>query len=393
MEPTKRKRRTWRAGVGMIAVALVVVTIWRAWPRERLLIEVARPIVKVEPEWSNYSDPENEETYWLTSNQLLIVTPDQNNRDRDRHDLYGNYAQKTWQGSADILNTKTHTRSHLSALTDLIERTTVRPMWRPDRFELSPDGTWIQWQTYSGSDGWPLPRAARLDGTHYREWFRDKRGQENFFLDSRHICQIEANAQPSMKVRDLQSPNQDKKCSTPEQTDAVLAQYALHQPLYIDVPAFDDEGASGEVEVDTYRMQARLQLRLSSWGRAHQSPKPLLVKKIVLPTGAKLRSGGISPQQQSLCFDLHMSRTPPLFDWLHRIIPAFAIRPAVTTETLWMSRTDGAGMHEIGYVPAPLDENGDQAQQIRHLEWLPDGKQISFIYRDTLYVVPAVPEK
>jgi hypothetical protein len=229
------RRWSWRAIIGLVGITLVAGAIWMAWPREQLLLEVASPILKVEPENLNYSDAENEETYWLTADQLLILTPDPKNLGRDRHNLSGVYVQKTWQGSADILNTTTHLRSHLNALTNLIERTTVRPMWRPDSFELSPDGAWLQWQTYSGSDGWPLPRAAHLDGTHYREWQRDKRGQENFFLDSRHICQIEAHEQPSMTVRDLQNPTQDRKCSTPAQSDAVLAQYAVHQPIYIDL--------------------------------------------------------------------------------------------------------------------------------------------------------------
>ena len=283
MERSKLNRRMGRVGIGMAVTALAIVAIWTLLPRERRLMEVARLIVKVAPEIRNYSDPENEATYWLSASQLLIVSPDPKNADRDRQIQFGVYAQKTWEGSADILDTTTHTRSRLLALTQLIQRTTARPMWRPDSFEMSPDGSWLQWQTYGGGDGWPCPRAAHLDGTHYREWACDKRAQENFFLDTRHLCQIEARDHPPMTVRDLLDPNLDRKCSNPEEASAVLAQYASRQPAYITVPAFDDAGASGRIEVVTYRMQDRLHLRLSSWADNPKAPSRFRPGKLTCP--------------------------------------------------------------------------------------------------------------
>jgi hypothetical protein len=50
-------------------------------------------------------------------------------------------------------------------------------------------------------------------------------------------------------------------------------------------------------------------------------------------------------------------------------------------------------MREIGYVPTDLDANGNLEGQLTHIEWLPDGKQISFVYHGALYVVPAEPGK
>jgi len=316
---------------------VMAVVIWRFWPRERLLMEVAHPIVKLEAEHGGYSDPEDEEAYWLTADQLLIITPDPTNQNgiyrRDSHDMP---VHKTWQGSADLLNTNTHIRTHLTALTHLIDRTTVRPAWRPDSFEISPDGVWLQWQTYSGTDGWPCPRAAHLDGTHYREWFRDKRGQESFFLDSRHLCQIEANADPPIKIRDLQDPKQDQEHLTPNQTEAVLAQYAAHHPALINVPAIREEGVS-EVVITAYRMQDRLQLRRAAWAStAHAAPNPIRTGNLKMPAGTILLDGAISPQQQALCFEVRRYRTPPLSAWLHRIFPGFYVT-SVETEEIWAS--------------------------------------------------------
>jgi len=392
MSRTRVKRGLRWVGVGLVTVGiLTAVMAWRFWPRERLLMEVARPIVKLEPEHVGYSAPEDEEAYWLAADQLLIITPGPTNQNgiyrRDSHDMP---VHKTWQGSADLLNTTTHTRTHLPVLTHLIDRTTVRPLWRPDSFEISPDGVWLQWQTYGGTDGWPLPRAAHLDGTHYREWFRDKRGQESFFLDSRHLCQIEANADPPMKIRDLQDPKLDQERLTPNQANAALAQYAAHQPTLLDVPALREERAF-EVLIAIYRMQDRLQLRRAEWAfAAHEAPKPIWTKTLKMPTGAMLRDGALSPQQEALCFEVRSSRTPPLLAWLHRLFPRVSVT-SVDTEEMWVSRADGGGMREIGHVLITPTDDYNSSGRLKKLQWLPDGKQISFLYHDTLYVAPARP--
>lgn len=89
----------------------------------------------------------------------------------------------------------------------------------------------------------------------------------------------------------------------------------------------------------------------------------------------------MNPEKQTLC-------------WLsvHRLIPKFNPRP-IYTESVWISRTDGHGMQELGHVPTHLDENGTPQDLLRDVRWLPDGRQISFVYEGTLYVMPAVCEK
>jgi hypothetical protein len=54
---------------------------------------------------------------------------------------------------------------------------------------------------------------------------------------------------------------------------------------------------------------------------------------------------------------------------------------------LWVSRLNSTGMTEIGHQLA-LPETQDE-DDIGGLQWLPGGKKISFIYRDTLYTVAA----
>jgi hypothetical protein len=192
MKRKKTTRRIWRAGVGMVAVALAVVAIWREWPRERLLIEVARPIVKM--------DAEKTSVCWRSTRQLLIVTTEQG------------------------------------------------------------------------------------------------------------------------------------------------------------------------------------------------APTPIQTWKLEFPMGAILQRAKVSPQQRAIFFDRAGSQLSPLLIWLHRMIPKFNPKPTIN-EALWVSHADGRGLREVGYVPAQPGVSGSPTDGLKDVQWLPDGKQVSFVYHGTLYVVPAVPGK
>ena len=116
---------------------------------------------------------------------------------------------------------------------------------------------------------------------------------------------------------------------------------------------------------------------------------PIQTRILKLPEGVKLIRGEASPQQQSVFYCVNRSRMPPILDWIHRAFPRFEIKP-VLTEELWVSRSDGRGMHEIGHVRIPSDPGRTTLGDIR---WLPDGRKISFVYRNLLYVARVEPEK
>lgn len=147
MEQTKRTRRIWRAGVVTVVLALAVVAIWKVWPRERLLTEVARPVVKV--------DVEKEQMCWKSDTQLLLLTT-----------TGGRFPATQWKGFVDLISSNTGVRTRLSGLTTLLNRIGDDPSIGSDGF-TSPDGTWFLWrsgvETYS-------PSLAHLDGTHYHQW-------------------------------------------------------------------------------------------------------------------------------------------------------------------------------------------------------------------------------
>ena len=62
----------------------------------------------------------------------------------------------------------------------------------------------------------------------------------------------------------------------------------------------------------------------------------------------------------------------------HRLDPSTPLHTEREDE-IWVSGLDGSQMTEIGSDSRPLFQ----------LQWLPGGKQLSFLYREGLYTVPA----
>lgn len=371
MERTKTKRRGWRAVIGLVMLAGVVAVLWRAWPRERLLLNVAQPVVGI--------DTTLQDACWLNDHQLLIVTSE------DRESRYSD-----WKGVVERLDITTGTRERQTPLTNLLLRTTKDPWPSVGHFEVSPDGVWLEWQAYWGHGASrPSERIAQLDGSHYRAW-DFCHSDETIFVDSQHLVRLSSFA--PFIVCDLQDPHKDRKCPKPEQAQAVLAQYALKRSFQISASGSQSDTS---VDIETYRTIDILQREKDAISDRQQEIEPVQRHKVALPPGAMLRDAKVNPQQQAVVYQLEITHTNPLSSWLHRLMPRFSSEPPVT-EGLWVSRADGQGLHEIGHIPIqPNTDEADEATEgvFADLKWLPDGKRISFIYRGTLYVVPAEPEK
>ena len=50
-------------------------------------------------------------------------------------------------------------------------------------------------------------------------------------------------------------------------------------------------------------------------------------------------------------------------------------------------------MREVGSIPTKLNVAGFPDNLIEDIRWVPDSKNISFIFKGTLYVVPVEPRK
>ena len=354
------------------------------WPRERLLTDVAHPILKLKTE--------SVETLWLSAHQLLLVTTTEEPELMKARN--GVSPSSGWKGVVELFDTATGVQTPLPRLTDLLQGTLVSPGATPGNFATSPDGAWILWYTAKRSSRGAIPHVtshvAQLDGAHYRTWYHSAL-ESAFFLDSRRLGFMTL-GKPGITLCSLYASTPDQKISTMVEADAIMASSEAQHPNYITAGEAEDANAAGAVEIGSYRNH-------DSWhhyffsSRQPQNPLQPFQKHILqLPVGAKLQSSEASPQQQFLWYHLQTAQTPPFFVWLHRLFPNLSVKP-VLTESLWISRPDGKGMQELGYVLTHPDADGDPEDLLGNIQWLPDGKMISFVYHGTLYVLPVNTEK
>jgi len=355
--------------------------------REQLLTNVARPITTV--------DVNKELISWLSDHELLCVKTLKEKR--ESKDAKGAPVHQNGQGSVDVLNTTTQIRAHLTGLTDLMNTSQAFPGREFESFTLSPDHSWILWRT-PDQKRTPQRRlfwthVSRLDGTSARNW-KSIYPDESLFLDSRHIAVIEwqstlDDGQPifSTAIHDLQDPSRDQKLRNPEQAEAALAHSTFPGPVFVRVMEVlplsvgKDGSQVSSYEIEIYRIQDRLKLM-------SQAVNPLKKHPMTLPAGAQVQATYVSPQQHLILYDLVIPQTSPTLTWLHRLIPGFAITPT-RSEALWVSRADGLGMHEIGHEPYTMLSQYSLTDRLEEIQWLPNGKQVSFAYQGKLYIVSA----
>lgn len=67
-----------------------------------------------------------------------------------------------------------------------------------------------------------------------------------------------------------------------------------------------------------------------------------------------------------------------------RFISRVMRRPIIAHEELWVSNMDGTNWRKIGNL-----ENSSDKRQIDAVKWLPDGKHLSVLIEDTIWIVPA----
>ena len=108
--------------------------------------------------------------------------------------------------------------------------------------------------------------------------------------------------------------------------------------------------------------------------------------KIHMPSYVVLVDLAFSPHGDRIAWVLMQTHPSPASALLHRILPMVKLVPKTVTG-LWVSQIDGSNLHEIGHLDNPSGPN--KIPPIDYVRWLPDGKKLSFVYRDALYTVPA----
>jgi len=368
----KRRRRAVLIGALFVAT---LTTGWLCRP-EPTLIDISRAVGPFNREKQTWG--------WLSDEELIAVTTD-----TEPDNLLGAVSDEIhWQGHAELWNVNTGKRTPLSGLTALLNRERISPTGLPFDFKLSPNRTFLLWDNCKTLDQWPCPAAAHMDGTHYREWNSDTRG-DGFFVDDQHWVEHDVSTPSSVHILDLEDKRRDRKYPvTSPQAKVTLALHAVQHPHFVNVDFLDDQRS---VVIATYRTEDWAAFARSD-GDAPDKAIPLSKGALKLPSGARMLRGKESPDQRMILYHIHSAYTNPVQALLHLLHLEYS-KPPLETESLWVSEADGQGFHEIGhvvvpFVPSDVPSNTEH-NELTRIEWLPGGKQVAFVYHDTLYVVPA----
>jgi hypothetical protein len=374
-----RKTKRFVLGCGLVVVvATVAAVVWLSWPRERLLMEIAHPVVAIDTRHAGRGHP-IETVSWVDSHRLLIITTEH----------IGRMGITDWKGHAELFDTATNTRTRLVGLTKLLNRPGLSHGRYPLNFQFSPVGTRLCWCALGVGPAGNLcfdMEEAILDGTEPREWQR-KADLLSFWIDDHHFVGVswDQPTQPAqLSIHDTRVSHSDRviKPSSAGAT-SILRKYDQNHPLRMNLDVSD-----------------RSQPQMTWWWFDLRSGKIVNRTDIfALPKNTQVAEGtgvwiltGTFLHRGTVPILLQRSETPPMWAWLHRFIPAVSVKPIVT-EGLWVRRADIQHLQEIGHIPARLDKNNDlEGDQLEQAAMVPDGKRMSFVYRGMLYLVPVKPQ-
>ncbi|HLJ57306.1 MAG TPA: DPP IV N-terminal domain-containing protein [Chthonomonadaceae bacterium] len=99
----------------------------------------------------------------------------------------------------------------------------------------------------------------------------------------------------------------------------------------------------------------------------------------------------VSPRRDRILYEFRYqapNRASRLERITRRVIPNFHMRPQYY-DSLWVSDADGRNMRELGsQAVRSLGHDFDQRHDlIQCVKWSPDGRRISFVFGNTLYVL------
>ncbi|HLV79905.1 MAG TPA: hypothetical protein VKT32_06460 [Chthonomonadaceae bacterium] len=236
---------------------------------------------------------------------------------------------------------------------------------------LSPDKRWLLWSSLGTLSG-PRWVAATLSGAEQRQWKPDSDpasqvaglpGHALWMRDSRMWVELVyryANRNYTItraNVYELDDSSPIRKIAVQGLEDGLLA------------------GLTGDNEILMYYPPDPIGRHETPITEAHFSLVPLTSATvtardltITIPTSMDIASVLLSPQGDRLAWILQRGGLDS---------PVY---------TLYVSDGEGKGMRAIG--SAPYVQVGKRYSWPGDLRWLPDGKRVSFVYRNALYTVP-----
>lgn len=248
--------------------------------------------------------------------------------------------------------------------------------------DVSPNGKQVIWGV-SGNN--PL-FVSTINGVRREQWPSDNGMSEpHWSADGRHWMQFHFGGDPQhlrwmqVQVHSLDSPRLSETFSSPPpglngldilaapSADEIIAR--TPDPVTYETPRPDKvvEHADG---TSSYSFTEAIILRgrqtLSVWSLRH--PQPLHRYAIALP--GRAQEVAVSPDGRRVAWLLTTGGT--------------------SSQSLWTSELDGSRMHKIDVVHSSSRRvHGPLTSFVSQLCWVPGNKQLSFLYGDALWTVPA----
>jgi hypothetical protein len=324
---------------GALALGAVVVWVWCLAPAPRRLSEVARRLDKVNLPSLSF---EPQLPSWCSTNEILVL------RELNQGDFQ---MQKVnvYTGQTQILH-------GLDSFFQGHENRNERFGWK-----LSANGQWFFGLNYQAPKGFDL-LTCRLDGTSASRW-----------SSTANDLVIRPDGSGWMEIETRQARSRVRSVSR-----------VWHELSDITLPA-------------THHLVGAIGLTpggrcLECWDVVQGTVTPITLYRFNLddparhPEVSTIDVGHRACEVDGPQMSPHGDRIAWVFGFAREPVFAFVSRwlrnrPAVhRTMGLWVCNTDGTGLREIARAEAQ--------EAVFRPRWLPDGKHVSVLYRDALWVVP-----
>ncbi len=345
--------------IGIVLIAAIAVLIVGLWPRERLLLQHATPVVHLGKD-GGYC--------WLTDQKLLIVSSDNANPSLCH---------------VAILDLTAATRIACPALETLINST------GGGGIQLSPDRKSLLWYGNKGIycadvNGRLLAKTLRTDWPNTADWPNTVEwltgGQQwiEYAQAARYrsdMTVIDPVPLQNLYLHSLNAPGQTHVIPVSPPTELNTGDFVavVDKRMLL----FRSEVSGDEpIVMDRYRIGSSITL-----GERCRLASPR--RNIDLSGDYALSASG-----RHICMAV-MDGAPasPILKWLHDRIPIVRAED-LGRFALFTSSTKTIVLHDLGVTPPQDLWTLQEFPPITQLAFTPDEKRISFVYHDVLYTVP-----
>jgi hypothetical protein len=274
---------------------------------------------------------------------------------------------------AVLYDLKTGKETPLTALTRLFASTTDVDLYP------SPDGKWALWPDKDGVAGATVDgkRQYRLREQSFQYgtalWLKDSRHWLHFLWNKDNTRIVQAH------IHDIEAPDVVEKLpvTSPGPISESYPGITLAQDrLYVDRLHASNHPLNSPTELPIYECDL------------HAGAKPSHKYVVKMPPDTVIDDFVFSPRGDQIAWKLKLERVPPMARLLHRLYPRYSASPEHAVG-LWVSDLDGRNLREIGHLDLHPAANSDTAEpEPEDVQWLPDGKRLSFLYKQALWIVP-----